>query len=56
MADVQIAVRLRRKASADLGVFAGRQIVVDDLANEIGGGGNVRAAHLVRPCFSGWSE
>ena len=35
MADVQITVRLRRKAGVGAAVLAGFQIVGDDLTNEV---------------------
>src|SRR5882757_3365936 len=35
MADVQIAVRLRRKSGHDPAVFVGREVGLDDVANEV---------------------
>ena len=45
MAYVKVAVRLRREARDDAGVFAARQIGIDNGTDEIGNGGLWRAAH-----------
>ncbi|MDT4857438.1 hypothetical protein FQZ97_918620 [compost metagenome] len=47
MADMQVAVGLRREAGDDLGVLAGIQVRLDDLAQEVGGDGSVWLAHGV---------
>jgi hypothetical protein len=48
MADMQIAVRLRRKPGHNLGVFAGFEVVVNDLADEI------PRRRIVHVLLSGW--
>ncbi|MNC35625.1 hypothetical protein D3C75_841140 [compost metagenome] len=46
MADVQVAVGLRREAGDDLGVLAGFQVGLDDRAEEVrGSGGSLGLAH-----------
>src|SRR5690606_14951074 len=54
MADVQVAVGLRRKAGPDRGVLAAGQVLANDLADEVAllgkgvGGGNVGFGHCGR--------
>src|SRR5690606_20925461 len=47
VADMQIAVRLRRETRDDAGVLAGIQVGLDDRAEKIGGCGSLRLAHGV---------
>ncbi|MNV81668.1 hypothetical protein D3C71_1753470 [compost metagenome] len=47
MSDMQVSVRLGRKAGDNLFYLAGAEIFVDDIFNEIGGG--VRVLHSNQP-------
>ncbi|MDT4869696.1 hypothetical protein FQZ97_1047390 [compost metagenome] len=47
MADVQVTIGLRRETGNDLGVLAGVQIRLNDLAQEVGSGGSLWLAHGV---------
>src|SRR5258706_6179321 len=45
MAEMQVAVRLRREAGDDLLVLAGGKVGLHDLADEVAGGGESRFVH-----------
>ena len=45
VADMQVAVGLRREAGDDLGMHAGVQVGLDDRTEEIRGGGSLGLAH-----------
>ncbi len=51
MADVEIAVRLRREPRGDTVMFLCRQVVVNDFPDKIGWSGSV-----TRHCFTSWQD